>query len=106
MGSLVVALDWDLTLVDEEQEWLPGALDMLRWLRREKHKVFIHSARANDEFGRHMIERKLEQFNFKFPVKAKPMADIYVDDKGFCPESSFDVIREVRRLKRAASQRS
>lgn len=103
MAALVIALDWDLTLVDENQDWLPGALDMLRWLRREKHKVFIHSARANDEFGRHMIERKLRQHNFKFPIEAKPMADLYVDDKALRPGCSMDVIREVRRVKRAAS---
>lgn len=102
MAALVIALDWDDTLVDvDTQEWLPGALDLLRWLRREKHKVFIHSARAQDEYGRGLIEAKLAKHNFSFPIKPKPMADLYVDDRGFCPERCQDVIREVRRLKRA-----
>ena len=29
-----ICLDWDHTLVDDDQEWLPGALDALRWFKR------------------------------------------------------------------------
>ena len=101
MASLVVVLDWDNTLVDSEQEWLPGALDALRWLRREKHRVIIHSARANYDQGRFQIESKLAKHNLAFAIKAKPDADIYVDDKAFRFDRWPDVVKEVRRLKRA-----
>lgn len=91
-----VCVDWDSTLVDENQEWLPGALDGLRWLRKSGHKVAIHSARANWTGGLEEIERKLERHKLPFKVYAKPDADLYIDDKGLRFTRWPDVIKVVR----------
>ena len=93
---MIVAIDWDATLVSEDQEWLPGALDALRWLRRQKHLVVIHSARANYEDGLRDIEGKLAKHKLNFKIVPKPYADLYVDDKGFRFERWPDVLKEVR----------
>ena len=102
MAAVKVALDWDGTLVDQDQNWLPGALDALRWLRKEGHKVIIHSARANWVEGLQQIESKLAQHKFSFKVIAKPEADLYVDDRAFHFERWPDVMKEVRSLKKRA----
>jgi predicted HAD superfamily phosphohydrolase YqeG len=94
----ILCLDWDQTLVDtESQEWLPGALDALRWMRGQGHKVIIHSVRAERDYGRNQIEEKLRQHKLKFEVLAKPYADLYVDDKAQEFDGSWPkVIREIR----------
>lgn len=92
-----LAVDWDSTCVDGDGEWLPGALDGLRWLRRAKHKVVIHSARANYDMGRSEIESKLARHQLPFAVKPKPDADLYVDDKALRFERWPQVIKEVRK---------
>jgi ribonuclease HI len=91
-------LDWDQTLVDAKtQEWLPGALDGLRWLRRQKHTVVIHSVRADSDYGRDQILGALQRHKFKFEVFAKPAADLYVDDKAVAFAGSWpEVIKAVR----------
>lgn len=94
-----LCVDWDSTCVDDDQNWLPGALDGLRWLRRAKHRVIIYSARANYDMGRAQIEDKLAAHNLPFGVKAKPDADLYVDDKALRFTRWPDVIKEVRRAK-------
>lgn len=93
---MIVAVDWDATLVDENQEWLPGALDALRWLRRQKHLVVIHTARANYADGLAGIEAKLAKHKLQFKIEPKPYADIYVDDKGFRFERWPEVLKEIR----------
>ena len=97
-----IAVDWDSTCVDEDQNWLPGALDALRWLRKEGHRVIIHSSRANWSTGIREIEAKLAQHKLSFKVMAKPDADLYVDNKGFRFERWPDVVKEVRSLKKRA----
>lgn len=97
MAPLIAAIDWDATLVDENQEWLPGALDALRWFRRQKHLVVIHSARANYEDGRRDIEQKLAKHKLNFKIEAKPYADIYIDDKAKRFSGNwFEILKEVR----------
>lgn len=91
-----ICVDWDSTCVDEDQEWLPGALDGLRWLRRAKHKVTIYSARANYDMGRAEIETKLAKHLLPFRVTPKPDADLYVDDKALRFTRWPEVIKEVR----------
>lgn len=92
-----LCVDWDSTCVDGDGDWLPGALDGLRWLRRAKHKVVIHSARANYDMGRSEIEAKLAKHLLPFRVAAKPDADLYVDDKALKFTRWPEVIREIRR---------
>lgn len=84
---MTVATDWDGTLVDTKtQEWLPGALDALKTLLREGHRVIVHTCRANWPEGRSSIEGKLESIGLrpagrKLSVVGKPLADVYVDDR-------------------------
>ena len=103
---MIVAFDWDATLVDEEGEWLPGALAMFRWLRKHRHRAIILSSRASYPKGRAEIEGKLRQHRIEAMVYAKPYADVYVDDKGMrfhgdwyvaMTEMRRAIAREIRR---------
>ena len=91
-----LAVDWDSTCVDEDQNWLPGALDGLRWLRKQGHKVIIHSARANWVEGLQQIEAKLTKHKLPFKVYPKPEADLYVDNLGMRFKRWPEVIKTVR----------
>lgn len=93
----ILCVDWDQTLVDTEtQEWLPGALDALRWMRKQGHIVIIHSVRAEREFGRNQIESKLKRHKLNFEVIAKPYADLYIDDKGLAYTRWPEVLKAIR----------
>lgn len=94
----IVCVDWDQTLVDtESQEWLPGALDALRWMRGRGVKVIIHSVRAEREYGRSQIEDKLRKHKLDFEVLPKPYADFYIDDKGYAFQGTWaKVIKDLR----------
>lgn len=98
---MIVALDWDMTLVDEEGEWLPDSQATLRWLRKNQHKVIILSSRASYEKGRIEIETKLAQHRVKATVCPKPYADLYVDDKGLRFDGNWPAaLNEMRRILR------
>jgi hypothetical protein len=77
----VIAIDWDNTLMSGE-EWLPGAKDALKRLREEGHKIVIHSCNNED-----WIQRNLNEAGIIVDVVwtkfGKPLADLYVDDKGY-----------------------
>lgn len=78
------AIDWDATLVNHDQEWLPYAQEALRALLQDGHKVIIHSCRANWAEGLAQIEFKLSAAHLAVPVwtdAGKPVADLYIDDK-------------------------
>lgn len=81
-----IAVDWDLTLVDDHNEWLPGAYEALQRLTMGKHAIIIHSSALASEVGRKRIEHRLEQAGFlAYPylqLVEKPWADIYIDDRG------------------------
>ena len=80
---VVVACDWDGTLVDLQQNWLPDALEQLKRLRKRGIIMFIHSSRANTDWGRDMIRRKLDTEGLHaVGIRPKPEADIYLDNKG------------------------
>ena len=81
-----VAVDWDGTLVDDRQEWLPGALDALRRLVRAGYTVIVFSCRAGWPEGLQEIRGKLEadrlqRWVFVAEGAVKPSADVYVDDR-------------------------
>lgn len=93
-----IAIDWDGTLVDENGEWMPGALNAIRYLNRRDHKLIIHSTRANWESGRRQIERKLASKRLDWiPIVPKPEADFYVDNRGLRFRTWTEVIKEIRR---------
>ena len=78
---LRVAIDYDNTLVDRDNEWLPGAEAALRAMHARGHKIIIHSARANYPAGRRLIEDRLGTFAQRVTIYPKPEADIYIDDR-------------------------
>jgi hypothetical protein len=78
---VIVAVDWDHTLVDRQQEWLPGAERALNDLIRMCDHVIIHTCRASWPQGLEGIVAKLGRTARFVSVEAKPLADIYIDDK-------------------------
>lgn len=101
-----VALDFDDTLVGykkygEPGEWLPGALEGLIGLLKSGRKVVIFSCRANWVEGlaeivaklraHPFLARALDRGDLKVWVEeGKPPAALYVDDRGFRFEGSWD----------------
>lgn len=79
-----IAVDWDGTLVDKDDSFLPGALDALRQLTKSA-KVIIHSCRGTYYEGAVWIKGRLSEEGIDAEVwtaPGKPLADIYVDDRG------------------------
>lgn len=97
---MLIAIDWDATLVDTEtQEWLPGALNAVRQLRRQGHRLIIHSARARSQWGEDQIRSKLGPMLADIQIEAKPKADIYLDNQGLRFNGDWSAaVREVRQL--------
>lgn len=80
----VLALDWDGTLVDANQKWLPYAEESLRTLTRDGHTIIVHSCRANWPEGLASIYAKLQAAHLPIEVwtgEGKPVADLYLDDR-------------------------
>lgn len=77
---LKLAIDWDGTLVDTDQKWLDGARDALRFLV-VRHKVLIHSCRANWDGGEQEIRQRLGPLNGQVEIAGKPIADVYIDNQ-------------------------
>ena len=80
MAVVKIALDWDGTLVNEHQTWLPGARDALQVMLRRDHKVTIHSARANWDGGQEQSRDRLANLADRVSIIGKPMCDLYVGD--------------------------
>lgn len=78
----VLAIDWDNTLF-AEKEWLPGAKDAIRLFREKGHKVLIHSCNASDWIIRQIDEAGLVVDHVCGKDQGKPLADLYIDDKGY-----------------------
>lgn len=78
----VVAIDWDNTLMSGK-EWLPGAKDALRRLREEGHKVIIHSCNGPKWIEKNLREAGLIVDHICEADQGKPLADLYIDDKGY-----------------------
>jgi hydroxymethylpyrimidine pyrophosphatase-like HAD family hydrolase len=84
----VIAIDFDNTLVDRDKA-LPGAKEAINILREKGHKIIIHSCNNTS-----WIEKVLRNNDIRYDYiwtktdaveedAAKPIADLYVDDKGF-----------------------
>ena len=79
----VIAVDFDNVIV-VGKEPLPGARDAINLLRELGHKVLVHS--CNREAW---IKEVLDNNDMRYDKvhgnesKGKPMADLYIDDKGY-----------------------
>lgn len=78
----VLAIDWDNTLMSG-RTWLPGAQDALKRLSELGHRVIIWSCNE-----RNWIEKNLEEAGIVVDWvcrkdDGKPVADLYIDDKGY-----------------------
>lgn len=88
-----VSFDWDGTLVDGNQEWLPGAKEALR-LAERKRGAFVHSCRANFPAGERQIRSKLDDAGFtRIRVVGKPEASVYVDDLALRFEGDWESLK-------------
>ncbi len=92
-GEIVIGLDFDGVLhnytewtgVKPEGPPVEGALEAVTWMLQNGFKLEIFSARANHAMGEKAIEEWLVEHGFPaIPVSLqKPIADLYVDDRGF-----------------------
>lgn len=78
----VVAIDFDNTMVNHDQP-LPFVKEAINSLREAGHKVIIHSCN-----NKSWIERTLNNNDIRFDHicdndQGKPLADLYIDDKGY-----------------------
>ena len=79
----VIAIDFDNTLVFTAQE-LEGARESVNVLREKGHKIVIHT--CNREA---YVKQVLDNLDIRYDrihgneSKGKPLADLYVDDKGY-----------------------
>lgn len=78
----VVAIDWDNTLVDSTQKWLPGAQTAIKRLREDGHKVIIHSCNRKAWIDKCLNESGIVVDGI-WDQAGKPVCDLYVDDKGY-----------------------
>lgn len=79
---MVVAIDFDNTIVDRDYEPLPGVKHAINLLREQGHKIIIHSCNSPK-----WIERVLNNHDLRFDAiwtdDGKPVASLYIDDRGF-----------------------
>src|SRR5688572_18850256 len=94
----ILAIDFDHTICDSSNipeghkmgPPLPGAVAALNKLKAAGHTIIIHTCRANDGAKAiKVVEDWLKYFNASYDVVwsatlngAKPVADVYIDDKG------------------------
>lgn len=78
---------------------MPGAVEALRTLTMGKKKIVIHSCRSLYPEGYTRIQEKITEIglhcypHLEFWAKeGKPIADLYVDDKGFRFEGDWGAV--------------
>lgn len=107
---MLVAIDFDGVLHLDQGPWqgaehipgplVPGAREFVHQLWRTGHEVVVHTCRAREAAGADAVavwlERELGQ---ALPVTAeKPLARIYIDDRGWRFEGTFPTVAEVELL--------
>lgn len=77
-----LAIDWDNTLMNGK-DWLPGAKTALKRLRELGHKIIIHSCNSSSWIQKNLDEAGIPVDYINTNSDGKPLADIYIDDKGY-----------------------
>ena len=93
---LTIAIDFDRTICDTDNVTPPykmgppitGAVEALQRLHEAGHKIIIHSCRSSDgPKAIKVMEDWLEYFKVPYDSVwsdiGKPVADWYIDDKGY-----------------------
>lgn len=94
------AVDWDGTLVDDNDNFLPGALDALRQLSNHGD-IILHSCRGNYYEGALGIKGRLAEAGISVSVwtgQGKPLADVYIDDRGLRFNTWEETLETLRNL--------
>lgn len=78
----VLAIDFDNTLIVGDT-WLPGAKDAIRAFREKGHRVLIWSCNGTKWIQRCLDEAGIVVDHVCTNDQGKPLADLYIDDKGF-----------------------
>lgn len=97
--TLRVAVDWDGTLVDANQEWLPGALEALTAMLTRGHKITIHSSRAAWSGGVDQITERLGNLATRVTIAPKLSADVYIDNQAIPFTGEWSGILDELRLR-------
>lgn len=102
MAAKRYALDWDGTCVDENGEWIDGAVAAIRKLRKTG-VVIIHSSKASWDGGHALITMKLRDTGLKLDktlqITAKPRADVYLDNQAIRFTGSWvEAMRQIKEL--------
>lgn len=90
----IICLDFDGTIHDPDNREpgyrmgkpVEGALEAVQYLLSQGHTLMIHSARVQSHPQRTHVNQWLDYFGFPKELECvveKPLADIYVDDKGY-----------------------
>lgn len=100
-----VAIDLDGTII-EQAVWtdggkgdfvlIPGAVQEIKKLKESGWKIVIHTARFPDdldEAGRRLRDLGV-QFDLIWGGEGKPLADVYLDDKGITFEGKWEGMAE------------
>lgn len=96
----VVAIDYDGTLVEDVHPRTNGKLnsgtkEFVDWLKEQGWEIIIYTCRPSNE--RKALEENLESQKLKFDYicfYSKPVASLYIDDKGFRFNGSWREIKE------------
>lgn len=78
---LMIAIDWDHTLMNGKV-WLPGAQEALRRFKEDGHVIIIHSCNSPEWIKDNLRACNIE-VDLVWDEKGKPVADIYIDDRGY-----------------------
>jgi hypothetical protein len=91
--SKTLCIDFDDTLYNRStEEPIQGAVEALKQLKSEGHKILILSSRINPELWGELVKYRQKEIvdwmeKYKIPydkvVPFKPPADLYIDDKGY-----------------------
>ena len=78
----VLAIDFDGTIVDADGNVLPGARDAINLLREQGHKIIIHSCNRAD-YIKQVLNNADIRFDSIWTKEGKPVASLYIDDRGY-----------------------